>query len=423
MIYLYNFLQIFLLIFCWLPLLLLVLGVKKYRGRIPARLGFALPELPADGRRRIWLHALSVGEVTSCRSLVVALRRSLPEAVILFSAATRAGQAAARSLHGDAVDYFVPFPLDLAWSVHRFLSRLRPDLFILVETDFWPNFLAALERRRIPAILVNGRITAASSRNYRRGKFFFRPLFRAFRYLAMQTAVDAERMVALGVEAKRVVALGNLKYDSLPGAAGAVLTRAELGLADSAPLWVAGSTHEGEEEIILAVYAALLADYPELLLVIAPRKVERGRRLLALAQRSGWRVSQRSGDARISAPQILILDTLGELLPLYRLADLAFVGGSLVAAGGHNPLEPAHFAKPVLFGPHMEDFAEIAHSLLAAGGAMMVGAERELAAAVRALLGDASRRVAMGERAREVVAGQQGVTARHLDLLREVLAG
>lgn len=426
MIFLYNFLQFLLLLLFWPLLLVVVVGIKKYRGRILARLGFCLPERhPGAGGKRIWIHALSVGEVTSCRSLVAGLRQSMPESVILFSAATRAGEVAARAMHGSAVDFFIPFPLDFSGSVGRFLDRLQPDLFILVETDFWPNFLAQLGRRAIPALLVNGRVTAQSSRNYRRFKIFFRPLFSTFRYLAMQTAADGEQMVALGVPAAKVVALGNLKYDSLlyQGASeGAMATRTQFGLPENATLLVAGSTHEGEEEHLLAVFAELLPSTPDLVLAIAPRNVERGRQIAELARRHPFRVARRSGEVAIANCQVLIVDTLGELMPLYRLADLVFVGGSLVAAGGHNPLEPAHFGKPILFGPHMEDFAEISQALLAAGGAKTVGDRRELARALTALLADRQQRVAMGEAARRVVAAQQGVTERHLGLIREVLA-
>lgn len=425
MIILYTLCQYLLLLLLWPLLLVVVVGVKKYRGRVPARLGFGLPEVATSAeRKRIWIHALSVGEVTSCRSLVAGVRQSMPEAVILFSAATRAGEVAARTMHGAAVDFFIPFPLDLSWSVRRFLDHIQPDLFILVETDFWPNFLAQLGRRQIPALLVNGRITADSSRNYRRGKVFFRPLFNAFRYLAMQTASDVEQMVALGVSAAKVGALGNLKYDSLlyPGGEQSQATPNHFGLPEGAPLVVAGSTHEGEEEILLAVFADLLPRYPDLVLAIAPRKVERGGQIAELAQGHRFRVARRSGAAGRPDCQVLILDTLGELLALYRLADVAFVGGSLVAAGGHNPLEPAHFGKPVLFGTHMEDFAEISQDLLAAGGAERVRNGQELATALAILLADRQRRATMGEAARGVVAGQQGVTARHLHLIREVLA-
>lgn len=350
------------------------------------------------------------------------MRDAYPDGAILLSTTTSAGEYFARASLGSLVDGIIPFPFDLPWSVSRALSRLRPDLFILVETDFWPNLLAGLARRAVPCLLVNGRISAQSFSRYARLSWFFTPLFRSFRFLAMQTDQDAEAMVRLGVSQERLMVLGNLKYEAaLPDRAGRRrLGRAELGIPAQAMVWVAGSTHPGEEEVVLAVFQRLRQRHPELFLVIAPRNIQRRGELLALAARHGIAAGCRSEG--VSASSLLLLDTLGELAPVYGLCDVALVGGSLVAERGHNPLEAAAHGKPVLFGPSMEDFAEISHELLTAGGAWQVVDQEELGDRMEELLADGALRARMGEAASGLVRDRQGVAARHLDLIRGLLA-
>ena len=368
----YNlFLTVGVIVFA--PLLFVkVILTPKYRSRSAKRLGFALGKSPGgsvSGRPRIWVHALSVGEVASARNLVQELRRSYPQGVIIFSSATRTGESFARAILGEHVDCFVPFPFDLLWSVKRLVSWVRPDLFILVETDFWPNFLRELNRRDIPCLLVNGRVSESSLVRYRRFRWIFKPLFNSIQTLAMQTEQDAISMRQLGIDPARLVVLGNLKYDAALSGSGAKagLDRAVLQIPEQALVWVAGSTHRGEEEIIFAAFQKLAQSFANLFLVVAPRNVERGAELAAMAARRGLLAVRRSlGGA--GETSLLILDTLGELSSVYDLCDVAFVGGSLVPERGHNPLEPAVHGKPVLFGPFMEDFAEISRDLLAVGG-------------------------------------------------------
>jgi 3-deoxy-D-manno-octulosonic-acid transferase len=264
------------------PLLFVkVILTPKYRSRSAKRLGFALGERPGGSgadRPRIWVHALSVGEVASARNLVQELRRNYPQGILVFSSATRAGESFARSILGEDVDCFVPFPFDLLWSVKRLVSWVRPDLFVLVETDFWPNFQRELNRRGIPSLLVNGRVSAGSLASYRRFRWLFKPLFNSFQALAMQTEQDAISMRQLGVDPARLAVLGNLKYDAaLSGSsAKAGLDRTALHIPAQALVWVAGSTHRGEEEIIFAVFQKLSQSFADLFLVVAPRNVERG---------------------------------------------------------------------------------------------------------------------------------------------------
>ena len=422
----YNlFLTVGVIVFA--PLLFVkVILTPKYRSRSGKRLGFALGESPGgagSGRPRIWVHALSVGEVASARNLVQELRRNYPQGIILFSSATRSGESFARTVLQEHVDCFVPFPFDLLWSVRRLVSWVRPDLFVLVETDFWPNFLTELNRRDIPSLLVNGRASESSLARYRRFRWLFRPLFNSFQALAMQTEQDASSMRQLGVDPGRLAVLGNLKYDAALSGSGAKagLDRAALQLPAQALVWVAGSTHRGEEEIIFDVLQELVQSCANLFLVVAPRNVERGAEIAAMAARRGLLAVRRSvGGA--GGGSVLILDTLGELASVYDLCDVAFVGGSLVPERGHNPLEPAVHGKPVLFGPHMEDFAEISRDLLAVGGARQVHDAEELCAGLSLLLADPAERERAGHQAQELIASRRGVTEAHLALIRTVLA-
>ena len=423
----YNlFLTVGVIVFA--PLLFVkVILTPKYRNRAGKRLGFALGQSPAGSggadSPRIWVHALSVGEVASARNLVHELRLNYPQGVILFSSATRAGESFARSVLDEQVDCFIPFPFDLLWSVNRLISWAKPDLFVLVETDFWPNFLGELNRREIPCLLVNGRVSESSLRRYRRFRWVFRPLFNSFQALAMQTEQDAVSLRQLGVDPARLAVLGNLKYDAaLSERSGKGHDRGALHFPEQALVWVAGSTHRGEEEIIFAVFQKLAQSFANLFLVVAPRNVERGGELAAMAARHGLSAFRRSlGDA--GEGSVLILDTLGELASVYGLCDVAFIGGSLVPQRGHNPLEPAVHGKPVLFGPFMEDFAEISRDLLAAGGARQVRNAEELRAGLSLLLAEPAERERAGRQAQALIAARRGVTEAHLALIRRVLAG
>ncbi len=424
-LFLYNLLMgVGLIVFA--PFLFVkVILTPKYRSRFGRRLGFGLGEAAAGlgGGPRIWVHGLSVGEVASAKSLVRELRRAFPRAAIVFSATTASGERFARASLAREVDLFFTFPLDLYWSVQRVVDQVAPDLFVLVETDFWPNFLARLKKNGVPAVLVNGRISDRSLARYQRLRWFFLPLFRSFSRLAMQTRQDAERLRGLGVSRERLAVLGNLKYDaSLPEAGTEKILpgRASLHIPESSLVMVAGSTHPGEEAAILTAFAKVRTTLPPLFLVLAPRDVARGGELVELVGRHGLKAFLRSVPSS-QGGEVLVLDTLGELAAVYSLCDLAFIGGSLVSERGHNPLEAAVCGKPLLYGPSMEDFAEISRDLLAAGAAREVRDAGELAAAFSLFFRDGDARRKAGEAARALVAAQQGITERHIALLREVL--
>jgi 3-deoxy-D-manno-octulosonic-acid transferase len=415
--FIYNIAQLLLVFFFW-PLIAAVIAINpKNRRHIPKRLGWGLPpanRLSIPGKKTIWVHALSVGEVTSSLPLIRGIRETF-NINLVFSVTTRTGYKLAEEIIAPLVDRIVPFPLDILPVVNYFLTRIRPDVFILVETDFWPNLLAVLQKKKIPALLVNGRISRKSIRLYRRFGFFFRTLFCSFSALSMQTSIDRENLIALGVPENKIFTLGNLKFDILP------LSGKKTDPVPSGIRIVAGSTHRGEEEDLLLAYKKLKKHYNNFSLVIAPRDISRGKEIQRLAESLGLVASCHMEGGLKPLPDLLILDTIGELAGYYQTCDIAFVGGSLVDQGGHNPVEPAVNGVPVLFGPHMEDFAEIALDLIAVGGALQVQDADSLFHTLERLLADPAFRLTIGTAASAYINRKQGVTEKHLELIRKFL--
>jgi 3-deoxy-D-manno-octulosonic-acid transferase len=435
-IYLYNLLQILGLILL-LPLLLIVAVISpKYRGRVPLRLGLGIEtlikKLP-DNSQKIWIHALSVGEVLSAQPLVKGLRRAHPDAKLIFSATTKTGEDLALQTMQNEIDLFIPFPFDIFFIVKKIIQRLNPDVFILIETDFWPNILHVLQQKNIPALLVNGRISQDSFERYKKFRLIFLPMFNTFHFISMQTVADAQKMVEFGVRADKVKALGNLKYDAvLPETVGwdheqrpTAFYRQQFGIPSEKVVWIAGSTHSGEEKIIMSAYKRLSLLFPDLFLVIAPRKVERGKEIKETAAAQGLTVRRRTApfhDEETPGAPLLILDTMGELTRMYSFCDIAFIGGSLVPDGGHNPLEPAAFGKPILFGPYMDDFTEISTDLLKKEGAIVCQNENDIFVNLKTLLINEQLREQMGKQAQSLVLLHRGVTKRHLEIIQIILA-
>lgn len=426
-----------------MPILLLrSLATPGYARWLWRRLLPPAPEGAAPGENNprpvIWLHALSVGEAMAARPLLVALRRRYPGALLLFSSSTRAGVTLAGTVFAELADRLLVMPSDLPLGAGRLARYLRPDLFILVETDFWPNLLHGLRKQGTPLLLVNGRMSSASWRHHRRWFFLSRPLiFDQFSHLAMQTAEEAARLSKLGVDPARIAVPGNLKYPAAlellssaaaggkpadPARKTVAALRRQLAHEPPKICWLAGSTHGGEEEILLRVFRRLLPQFPQLLLVLAPRRIERAASVLAMARAQGCR-AQRLGDEESQGSNLLVVDSYGCLTALYPLCDVAFIGGSLVPEGGHNPLEAAVWHRPVVFGRHLEDFAGIADDLLAAGAARRVEDEEELFASVRDWLLAPAERLEVGQRAGELVATMgKGVMAAHIKLVEESIA-
>lgn len=394
-----------------------------YRQRIAERLALRLPPAAPGG---IWLHAVSLGESIAAAPLIRALLARHPQQVITVTNMTPTGSErianlfAAEIAAGRLQQAYLPY--DLPWAAARFLARLQPRLAIVMETELWPNFIAACQCRRIPVVLANARLSEKSARGYARFARLTRPMLASLSAIAVQTEAEAERFRQLGARPEAVVVTGSIKFDLQPDAdlqPRANRLRHEW-QADTRPVWIAASTHAGEDEILLAAHRRLLAAQPNALLILVPRHPERFAAVYALCQREGFATVRRSQqEAPAADAQVLLGDTLGELLFLYALADVAFVGGSLVANGGHNLLEPAALGLPVLSGPHLFNFLEIAAQLEAAGALQQVEDAASLEAVLQDLLGRSVRRQMMGAAALGVLRANQGALGRLLNMLPE----
>jgi 3-deoxy-D-manno-octulosonic-acid transferase len=354
-----------------------------------------------------------VGETLAAVPLIQRLRLQYPGFALVVTTTTPTGSKQVQVALGDTVLHaYIPY--DLPGSVRRFLSRVRPRLVVILETELWPNLFSACHYQQIPLVIVNARLSPGSTRGYSRVAALAARTLRQVSLIAAQTPADAERFLALGARAEQVVVSGNIKFDmDLPAGLDEqvqVLQRDWNGGSDQRrPVWIAASTHEGEDEQILAVLAQLLPLLPQLLLVLVPRHPERFERVVALCREQGFVTRRRSEGLPCSAETaVFVGDSMGELRLFYAAADVAFVGGSLVATGGHNVLEPALLGRPVIFGPHMFNFTAAAKLLLAANAAVQVANASQLAAAVLAYVQDAGLRQAAGEQGRRVVAANRG---------------
>jgi 3-deoxy-D-manno-octulosonic-acid transferase len=401
----------------YLPALLARRRRAGYRRDLAQRLGRLGDGLPPEPR--CWIHAVSVGESAAAVPLVEGIRRRWPELGIVVSTITPTGaRIVAERLAGTAVHRY--FPIDLPGPVRRALEAARPRFFIAIETELWPNFLRALARRGIPAMIANGRISDRSFRRYRWVRGLMRRVLTDVSVFAMQTEEDARRIIALGAPPSRVVVTGNLKSDLVPEATGddASAWRERLRLGAGARLWIAGSTHRGEEAVVLDAFLRARTGCPDLALLLAPRHPERAGEVEELIRGRGLAAARRSRLPADGAPgAVVILDTVGELAALYALAEVVFVGGSLVPVGGHNVLEPAMRGKPVLVGPHMSNFREGAELLQRSGGGLVVKDGPELLRELTRLLEDRDLARRMGEAARHAFAGRQGAVSATLDLV------
>lgn len=400
-----------------LPLAGLVLLLRPhYRPGLSQRLGFLPATLREHVRekRPLWVHGPSVGEILATRPFLQALKHTLPNTPLLLSVHTPTAYAIAhtRLPEADAVIYF---PLDHPLVTYHVLRQVQPAAFFFTETEIWPNMLSMLARRKIPTFLVSGRFSARALIRYRRFSWLFRPIFRNLTLCCMQTMYDAERVIAAGVLPQRVVVTGTFKADAVPHSdhRGKAILQ-DAGLAQR-PLWVAASTHAGEEEVLLHAYNTLRTAVPHLLLLLAPRHPQRFPAVEHLLKTKGYRYLKRSQAGREQGKEVdvFFLDTLGELVSFYSSAALAFVGGSLVkGAGGHSMIEPALAQVPVCFGPHTHNFAAVAEALVRTGGGREVRDSQDLYHWALPLLTDPRARQEAGRRAYEVVKQGQGAVAR-----------
>jgi len=407
----------------FLALLPVLLFHPKLRHGIPFRLGFyGRARNLGSGSPRIWLHGASAGDLLSLQPMMKELKARLPGCCIVVSTITNSGLEMARMKLTEA-DVVVYAPYDLPGATRRAVAALRPDLLVLEYTEIWPNLIRAARKAGVRIVLTNGRFNPEKMRRYR---LFFRAIgnpLPSIDLFLMRSDEEAERALQLGAPPDRVWVSGNTKFDALPlertGGDDEPL-RVAMGLAPDRPVLIAGSTHEGEEELLLDVYRRLLADLPALQLVLAPRYVERAGRILGLCSEADLSARLRSEGAQAGPSQVVVLDTIGELAAAYRLATLAFVGGSLVRRGGQNILEPAGQGKPVLFGPHMESFKDSVQVLVGRGG-IQVATPEQLLHVARQLLSRPGELAELGAMAREAVSAIRGASARNVDHMLRVL--
>ncbi len=397
---------------------LLALKPRMRTGFFEKLMGKA-PRLRGQQTPGIWFHAVSVGEVMASLPLLEALSSACKQRGVWLSTVTSTGQAVAKAKARGITDTFY-LPYDLPWSVERAIRSLRPGLFITAETEIWPNLLAGMRRHKIPSAMVNGRISDRSFPQYKRFRSLFKTVLECFEVFCMQSQESAERMVAMGADPARVHVVGNMKFDVSIPALEQSHWRTLLNIPNGAQVWVAGSTHPGEEEAILKAFLKLSQANPNLYLVIAPRAPERFDEVETLVACMGIEVRRRTRPTRPGA-RVILLDSIGELAQVYVLATVVFVGGSLIPKGGHNPLEAALHGKALVFGPHMENFREIASLLLKAGGARSVNNEEELLRFVGELLRNPELVERMGHRAQSVLLAHRGATQRTMEILEPLL--
>jgi 3-deoxy-D-manno-octulosonic-acid transferase len=404
-------------------------GLGERFGRVPARL--------RDPQRRptIWVHAVSVGEVLAVSGLISELRQSAPAYRIVLSTTTVTGQKLARDRFGDANVFY--FPLDFAFAVRPYLRALRPELVIVAETEFWPNFLRLARQSGARIAVVNARISDRSFPRYRRFRALISPVLRQVDIFLAQGEEDRCRLVAIGAPAERVQVSGNLKFDLKPPSESPLVAQLKsaltitmggphlpgFGKCGCFPVLVCGSTVEGEEPILLRAFAAVRQRFPDAVMILAPRHPGRFSQVADLVAASGinfWRRSQWTQSQAVPG-RIFLLDTIGELAAAYALADLAFIGGSLVPRGGHNILEAAQHGAPIVVGPHTENFRDMV-ALFRRADAVVVANADEVAPTFLELLADEGRRRDLGARAREILRANAGATARTMAALQSLLA-
>ncbi|MBF0447207.1 MAG: 3-deoxy-D-manno-octulosonic acid transferase [Magnetococcales bacterium] len=408
-------------------------STAKYKGTVRQRFGLALPAFFLTNRKPvIWIHAVSVGETLAVRGVVEKLNLAFPEHAQVVSTVTKTGQQMAQEkLPGLAATFYLP--LDLPWIVNRVIHRVNPQFFVVMETELWPNLFHALEKKQIPIITINGRLSPNSFKNYFRLRFFMKTFLQPVHLFAMQSSKDAERMAQIGGDREIIVSTGNLKYDQalkIPGQAEMALLHKRLP-PPTDPVWIAASTHPGEEQRILAVFRRLREEIPTLRLILAPRHPERSQEVVSLIRNEGLsicRVShlpdpEKSASLQPWLESVLLVDQVGWLTRLYGYAQVAFIGGSLIPHGGQNMLEAAAWSIPTLFGPYTFNFKEATQQILESGGGMVINNEQELFNALNELLASKEKRLLMGEKAQRVVAENAGALERTIAVIQGTILG
>jgi 3-deoxy-D-manno-octulosonic-acid transferase len=399
----------------------------KYKRGLLQRLGLVPPHFRNAGRKSIWVHAVSVGEVLAVSELVQRLASNFPDHRLVISTTTDTGQKLAASRFGARNVFY--FPLDFTFANRCWVRNLNPDLVVVAETEFWPNFLRVAKQNGSRVAIVNARISDRSLPGYRRWRNLLRRILGGVDLFLAQSTEDAQRLIDIGAPAERVSVSGNLKYDIPPAPSPVIVQELRAGSEQSGagPVLVCGSTLDGEESLLLDAFAAVLAKFPHAVMLLAPRHPQRFDEVAELLSKTGIPFSCRSTwKGEPLSGSVLLLDTIGELASLYALADIAFVGGSLVSRGGHNIIEPAQYGAAIIVGPHTENFRDIV-GLFQSRGAVKVSDAENLTRDILALLANDAERHALGGRAAETLNSQRGATALTLTrldaLLRESKSG
>ncbi|MBI5643297.1 MAG: 3-deoxy-D-manno-octulosonic acid transferase [Deltaproteobacteria bacterium] len=402
-----------------------MITARKYREGIPERFGFykAAKLKALSGGPVVWIHAVSVGETKAAAPVVKLFKERNPDTRVVFSTVTRTGNnTAAKDLTG-LIDALIYFPLDLSWVVNKAIRLFNPKAFIVIEKEIWPNIFRQMNKKGVPVIVLNGTISDRSSRRFARYGFFFKGVFGGVSLFSARTKEDREKAVCAGVKDSNAVATGNIKFDlSPPDGRQSSLTPlgASLGINPKEAVIVAGSTHPGEEEMILNAFKGLRGEFKNTRLILAPRHPERFAEVEALLRRSGLPYSKRSKGN--GGEGIVLLDTVGELMMVYSFATVAFVGGSLVKGiGGHNLLEPAYYGKPVIYGPHLTAYLNMAELLEGAGGGFRAEGVDGLKGTLEKLLSDAALCKEAGESAWKVVEANRGAARKSVEAIEVFL--
>lgn len=414
--YLYTGLFYLLLPLVILRMLWRSLKAPDYAKRLQERFGKITTEnqLPKHG---IWLHAVSVGEFNAACALIKKLQSDYPNLPIVITTTTPTGSARVKAVFGDSIAHIYA-PYDLPHAVSRFLNLIEPKIAVIMETELWPNILAHCRMRNIPVVIANARLSARSATSYKRVFPIVRSMLGNISMVAAQTDKDANRFIELGMAREQVKITGNLKFDQeIPQSISEIATELRAKWNTTRPVWIAASTHEGEEELVFQAYENILKEIPDCVLLLVPRHPERFAKVTALSRKLGYQTSSRSKDDACLQTQVFIGDTMGELTMFYAVADIAYVGGSLVPIGGHNLLEPAAIGVPSITGPHYFNMKSVTDMLIESGVTKRVQDPTELANTVVQLLQDSLSRSEMGERGRQIILENRGAVDNHLQVI------
>jgi 3-deoxy-D-manno-octulosonic-acid transferase len=424
MYFVYNFLAtvIVLVILPFFILRMIITG--QIRGRFKEMCGI-LPKAVLEkikGKKCIWAHAASVGEIVATSSIIKETAKVMPDQTFLVSVVTPTGYQMAKRIIPEATG-IIYFPLDLPWLVEKVVQHIRPSIFMMVETELWPNFLKIAKKYDVKTLMVNGRISDKSAKRYHMLMGILKDMLNNVDLFCMQSEQDAQYIISLGAEPSRVVVTGNTKYDQTYTdikEEQRTEVRCMLGLQNAEPVIIVGSTHKGEEEMLLAAFQEVRGKYPQVAMVIAPRHVERAGEIEELYRQAGIVIRKRTEETMNNGVQVVILDTIGELGKIYSIADIVFVGGSLIPKGGHNILEPAAHGKPVLVGPHMFNFKDIYALLSKRGVCETVQNPTELGVQILRLLDDPELRAHMSQEALRIIEENKGASAKSAQYVKQL---